>query len=570
MFRSELVKAIAKAGLEEKLAEELLEVPPQKEMGDFALPCFKLAAQMKKNPAQIAQELASKIALPKSFKSAQAKGPYINFFLEEGKFGSETVSEVLKEGAKYGKVKKAGTAKKAILEFCGANPMKAFHIGHVRNIALGEAIARLHEATGKKVIRIYYGGDVGPHVSKSIYAYNELAHEPEPENIMGKGKWLGELYKAGSQKVKDNPDLEVKMRGMVLELASGKNKKMSKDWAHLRKISLEYFDAIFAQFGMKFDRTIMESEVEALGTEIANTLLKQGVAVRDKGAILVDLDEYKLGKFLILKSDGAALYSSKDIALAKVKQKDYAPDESLYLVGAEQAFYFQQLKKTVEILNAIKPEYNPITHISYELVRLEGGKMSSREGNVITYSELFDEMFSKTFTETMQRHPDWGKKKIEETAKILALAAIKFGMLAHDRNSVITFNWEKATSIEGETGPFILYSYARAKSILKKAGKLAKPVPKKLELSHPKEKLLVSLLASFKDKIGESAEQASPHKIAFYLLGLAQEFNSFYHEVPVLQSADGKAADRLALVAAVVQVLENGLEILNIEPTEQM
>lgn len=568
MFRSELVKAIAKAGLDEKLAEELVEVPAQKEMGDFALPCFKLAAQMKKSPVQIAQELSAKIILPKSFRSGQAKGPYINFFLDEGKFGSETITEILSQKSAYGLAKKSG--RKVIVEYCQANPMKAFHIGHVRNICIGESIARLHEALGEKVIRIDYGGDVGPHVSKTLYAYRNLAHEPEPKSLIEKEKWIGALYSAGSKAVKENPGLETKMREMVLALEKRKDKRLLADWKYLRKMSIDCFKRIFKELGIKFNRIIMESEVEKEGIETANRLLHEGVAIKHEGAILVDLAEHKLGKFLILKSDGAALYSSKDIALARLKKSEYSPDESYYVVGAEQGFYFQQLRKTIELLNGRKAEYSPVMHISYELVKFEGGKMSSREGNVITYSELFDEVYSKTFTETMQRHPDWGKKKIEATAKALALAAIKFGMLAHDRNSTITFNWEKATSLEGETGPFILYSYARANSILKKAGNLGKITPKKMDLGHEKEKRLVSILSEFREKIKEATGQSSPHKIAFYLLGLAQEFNSFYHEVPVLQAEGEKAAERLALVKAVVQVLKNGLEILDIGPIKEM
>ncbi len=573
--REELVEALAAAGIDKGLAEQLLEIPQQKELGDFALPCFKLASQMRKNPAIIAQELAEKIVLPKGLRKAEAKGPYLNFFLDEGKFGSEVVSEILSKKEKYGMGEKTGT--KAIVEYCQANPMKAFHIGHVRNICIGESIARLHEALGEKVIRIDYGGDVGPHVSKTIYAYRNLPHPKEPKTLKEQEKWLGDLYVTGSKAVKGNADLEGKMREMVVALEKRKDKQLLKDWKRLRKMSLDCFKEIFRELGVKFDRIIMESEVEKEGIEIAQQLLEQKVAIRDKGAILVDLDEYRLGKFLILKSDGAALYSSKDIALAKFKKKEYNPDKSFYVVGAEQSFYFQQLAKIVELLNARapKPEYSPVNHISYELVRLEGGKMSSREGNVITYSELFDEVFVKAFTETLQRHPDWPKKKIGETARALALAGIKFGMLCHDRSSIITFNWEKATSLEGETGPFILYSFARANSILRKAGKLAKAKPKKmapvkLELDHEKEKRLVSLLAAYKDKIKEAAEQSSPHKIAFYLLELAQEFNSFYHEVPVLQAQPEKAGQRIALVKAVMQVLENGLSLLNIGAIEEM
>ena len=562
-FRSELVKAISQAGVEKELAEKILEVPSERAMGDFALPCFKLAAVMKKNPMEIAKEISAKIKLPKTFSRFEVKGAYINFFADEGKYAGEIISALLAEK----KVKLKGKSK-TIVEYCQANPMKAFHIGHVRNICLGESIARIIEESGKKVIRVDYGGDVGPHVSKTIYAYRELAHEKEPKELKEKEKWLGELYVMGAKAVKDNPALEEKMREMVVALEKGKDKQLKKDWAYLRKMSLLCFHRIFKDLGVTFDRIILESEVEKEGIKIAHQLHKEGFAVKDQGALLVDLTEHGLEKFLILKSDGAALYSSKDIALAKLKKNEMKAEISYYVVGGEQAFYFRQLIKTIELLNNRKQEYCPGVHISYELVRLEGGKMSSREGNVITYAELFDEVLEKTLSETRQRHTDWNEKRIVETARKLALAAIKFGMVGHDKNKVIVFNWEKATSLEGETGPFILYSFARARSILRKAGKFKAPA--EIKISTEKEKRLVSVLGGLDGKITEARDSSSPHKIAHYLLGLASEFNSFYHEVPVLQAEKESMASRIAMVKAVSLALEKGMGLLNIEMLEEM
>ncbi len=564
-FRKELVKAIAKAGVNEGLAEQLLEVPANREMGDFALPCFKLAAQMKKSPVQIAQELAGKIVLPKSFSKAEAKGPYVNFFAAQDSFAKEAI-----EGALTPKKKAKGKGKqgKAIVEYCQANPMKAFHIGHLRNICLGESIARILEESGTNVIRVDYGGDVGPHVSKTIYAYRNLGHAQEPKDIKEKGKWLGELYAMGAKKVQEDKSLEEKMRGMVVALENGSDRQLKEDWKHLRKISVQCFKRIFGELNVKFDHIILESEVEKEGIRIANELLKEGFAVKDQGAVLVDLTQFNLEKFLILKSDGAALYSSKDLALAKMKKKHFKAEKSYNVVGSEQNFYFRQLIKTIELLNARKPEYCETEHIIYELVRLEDGKMSSREGNVVTYTEVFDTVFAKTLAETRQRHAEWNEKKLTKTAKKISLAAIKFGMLAQDRNKVIVFNWEKATSLEGETGPFVLYSYARGQSILRKAGRIGKP--KQYPLSHQKERELVSLISGFDAKAREARDSNSPHKIAHYLLGLSSAFNSFYHEVPVLQAEKGLAEARLALVKAVVQTIAKGAQLLNIELVMEM
>ncbi|MFH1390889.1 MAG: arginine--tRNA ligase [Candidatus Diapherotrites archaeon] len=561
-FKKELLKAISKAGI--KKPEELLEQPPQREMGDFALPCFRLAKEFKKSPVEIASGLENKIKLPKSFTKAEAKGPYLNFFLNEETFAKNTIEKILKEKDKYGLKEKQGP--KIIIEYCQANPMKAFHIGHIRNICLGESISRIFEANGINVLRVNYGGDVGPHVSKTLYAYQNLNKKKIPEKIEEKGAWLGELYAQGAKAVKKNPELEQKMRDMVIEL-SQENKSIAKDWEKLRKMSLDYFDTIYDALNTKFDNIILESEVEKEGIKIAKQLQKEGFAYEDEGALLVDLTKYNLEKFLVLKSDGAALYSTKDMALAKIKKQKLKAEKTYNVVGSEQNFYFQQLIKTLGLMNKKKNDFCETEHISYELVRLEGGKMASREGNVITYAELFNTIFEKTHKETKSRHKNWNEKKISENAKKIALASIKFGMLAHDKNKVIVFNWEKATSLEGETGPFIQYSYARAKSILKKAKKTKS---KSFSLTHEKEKELISILANYESKVKEAKESLSPHKIAYYLIELASAFNSFYHEVRVLDAEKEIIGARVALVESVSQVLKNGLNLLNIQAIEEM
>ena len=561
-YKKELAKALEKAGA--KNAQDTIETPPNREMGDFAFPCFLLAKEFKKSPIQIATELKEKIKLPKAFEKTEAKGPYLNFFLNSNMLSKETITEILKQKQKYGfEKKKKG---KISVEYCQANPMKAFHIGHVRNICLGESIARIFEASGSKAMRIYYGGDVGSHVSKTIYAYENLPHKAEPKEIHEKGKWLGELYRMGSQEVREKPELEEKMREMVVLLEKG-DKKLKEDWKKLRKISLEYFDSIYKDLDVKFDKIILESDVEKEGIKIAKQLLEKGIAKKDEGALLVDLTKYNIEKFLVLKSDGAALYSSKDLALAKMKQEKFKISKNYYVVGSEQSFYFQQLFKTIEIMGEKSKEKYEGIHISYELVRLEGGKMASREGNVITYAELFNTIYEKVFNETKERHPDWNAKKIQETSREITLTSIKFGMLAQDKNKVIVFNWEKATSIEGETGLFVQYSIARANSILKKAGKTGKA---NYNFAHEKEKDLVAKISEYKEKVKEAANTQSPHKLAHYLLELASAFNSFYHDVPVLKAQESEKNARIALVKATKQVMENGLNLLNITPMEEM
>ena len=346
-----LLNAIPDGGITPAEIEQLLEVPPQKQMGDYSFPAFKLAAKLKKSPKEIAEQIAAKIKLPPEIKEVKLVGPYINFFVNEGMLATGTLQKILKEGKKFG-VKKQGK-EKIIIEYCQANTHKDFHIGHVRNICLGESIARIFEADGEKVVRMNYEGDVGPHVSKCLWAYINHFNGKEPKE--NKGKWLGMVYAYGSKQVKENQDLEETMREMVIQLEKG-DKKLNELWKKTRKWSLDYFETIYRQLGIKFDVYAFESQMEKRGIEIANELHKTGFAHKDEGALLVDLEEHGLNKFIILKRDGAALYSTKDLANAEFKLNKLKAKKTVVLTGAEQKFYFLQLIKTIELLNKRKPQ----------------------------------------------------------------------------------------------------------------------------------------------------------------------------------------------------------------------
>ena len=566
-FRTAIAKSLSEAlkgQLTGKEVLELIEVPPQKEMGDYSFPAFKLAAKMKKSPKEIAEQIAKSIKLPPEIKEVKLAGPYVNFFVNEEVLAAGTLEKILKEKKNFGR--KKASRDKIIIEYCQANTHKDFHIGHVRNICLGESIARIFEAEGEKVIRMNYEGDVGPHVSKCLWAYMNQFKGKEPK--VNKGRWLGQVYAYGAKQVKENEDLEETMRKMVIQLERG-DKKLNELWKKTRKWSLDYFESIYRQLGIKFDVYAFESQMEKRGIEIANQLHKTGFCHRDDGALLVDLNEYGLNKFIILKRDGAALYSTKDLANAEYKFKKLKAKRTIVLTGSEQKFYFQQLIKTIELLNEGRQQYCETTHAPYELVMLKEGKMSSRDGIVVSYTDLYEKAFEKAMQEVKARHKEWGAKKSEETAKHIALAAIKFGMLHQDKNQTIHFGIEDSLKMAGETGPFVQYSYARARSILRKAGKTGKKADFSL-LADESEKNLISLLAGFPEVIEESKNILSAHKLTHYLIDVASSFNTFYHKQPVLQSGKELKGARLDLVEATTIVLNNGLELLNIKALEEM
>ncbi len=563
-YRKLLSGAIAKSakGVSKGEIEGMLETPPNPEFGDLAFPCFKLAAVYKKAPAEIAEGLVNEIKLPGEFEKMELAGGYVNFYLNKGGLGKEVVGEILKQKGNYGAWGKR--KEKIVTEFCHANTHKAFHIGHVRNIALGESVSRILEFNGYKIYRTNYQGDVGPHVSKCLWGIMENLGGKEPKD--GKGIWLGGVYATASGKVKGNEELEQEMRDLTKKLFGGKDKKLQALWKKTRKWSLDYFGKIYKDFGVKFDRLYFESEMEKRGQDIANKLLKKGVAEKSENAIIMDLKKYGLGVFIILKSDNMPLYSTKDLALAEMKFKEFKVDRSLHIVGAEQNFYFKQLIKTLDLAGF--KEAKKTKHISYALVVLEEGKMASREGKVITYNELMENMMEQVVKEVKGRHRGWSDKRVNENSKAISLAAIKFSMLNRDNNKEIVFNWKRALALEGETGPYLQYSYARARSILRKVKNSGKGDYSLL--TEDMEKNLVSHLGKFPSVCNYSAEHVSSLPLCQHLLQMSAAFNSFYHEIPVLKAEKEFRNARLGLVKAFSQAMKNGMELLGIPVLEEM
>ena len=551
-FKEEITKALKK-----ELNQEVnLETPPNYTLGDYAFPCFSLSNIYKKDPKNIALDLSKKIK-SKYFR-IEANGPYLNFFIDRKVFAENSIKEILKPN--FGKFKK--TNKKILVEFCHANTHKAFHIGHTRNICLGESLSRILEFTGNKVIRANYQGDIGMHVAKTIYGLLNLKKLNLKEPKTDKGKWLGIVYATASNLFSNDENIAKEINEINQKLYSG-DKKLIIIWKESRKWSIDYFEKnVYPVFNVKFDRFYFESEVEKNGVERVKKLLKDGYAKLSDGAIIVDLNEINLGIFLILKSDGNALYSTKDLALAELQDKEFNPNLILHVVGSEQSLYFKQLIKTIEIYN--KKLGGKEKHLSYELVILPSGKMSSREGKVILFDDTLDEMNAHAQKEIKVR-AKLNKKKLKKRAKIIALSAIKFSMLSQDPKKVIVFDQEKSISFEGDTGPYLLYSYARANSILNKVKEKNKLNIKEI---NDNEFLVVKKLSQFNEVLLKSSEQFNPALVANYSFELCQLFNEFYHSSKVIGS--GREDFLIYLVKSFKEVLGKSLNLLGIESLKEM
>lgn len=540
-------------------------LPPDSKMGDLSLPCFGLAKKVNKNPAEVAKEILSQIKVEnKLIEEIQVAGPYVNFFLDPAMVAELVLSEIKNKKNKFG----LGMAKKGeqiLIEYPSNNTHKEVHVGHLRIICLGNALANLYEAAGAQVIRANYINDFGAHVAKCLWGLINLHKGEKPP--ADKQKWLGQIYAEANNYLKENLEKAEESKAM-LKMLEAKDKKIWKLFLQTRQWSLDGFKKIFAELGVKHKIVFYEKDVKDLGQKVVDELLQKGIAkVGEGGAIIIDLGKFSLDIALIRKSDGAGLYLTSDLGLANVKAKKFPKiTGSINLTGTEQKFYFQQLFKILE-LSGFKYK---MSHIACELVTLPGGeKMSSRAGNVILYEMVRDEALKAAKEETKKRHPEWPMAKLERTAKALAFGALKFSMIKVGSNQKIAFDIKEAVSFDGFTAPYLQYSLARMNSILKKAKINLRANYSLLVLNF--EKKLILKMAGLSEAIKLAGERQDPSQLAKYLYELCQDFSDFYENCPVLKAEKSElAAARLELVKDVKQVLENGLNILGIPIIKEM
>jgi len=558
MFEEEIIKLLKKTGI--SATKEQLEIPPRKEFGDFSFPVFHLAKEQKKNPNEIAKYIHDKIKVGGIVKEVQAKGSYVNFFLDLDKISPYLLKESLKKD--FGK-SGFGKNKEILIEFAHPNTHKGFHIGHLRNISTGEAVCRILDYAGFKIFRCNYQGDIGPHVAKTLWGFINIYKQRPPKEVRERlGEWLGEVYAEVSKKMQQNPEIEKEVEEINKKLYAG-DKKLLKIWKETRKWSLDDFEKIYKELGSHFDKYYFEAGVEKRGKEIVLEFFKKGVFQKSEGAIIFDLAEYNLGTIVVLTKNETPLYHSKDFALAERQMSDFQPDLIIHVVGSEQKLYFEQLFKTLEIIKS--PAAGKELHVIYELVALKEGKMSSRMGSVVLYTDLRRQVFEKVREEVLKRNPKLASKKVDEIANTITTAAMKYSMLNVSTDKTIQFDWQEALKLEGNTGPYIQYAITRANSVLKKGGKLKPTFSAELA---EEEKNLIKLLQNFEEVVVHAAKDYKPHYVANYAYDLATSFNKYYEKVPILKSKEKNF--RLALVKAVKDTLEKSLWLLGIEVPEKM
>lgn len=540
--------------------EKKIEIPPSPEMGDYALPCFFLSKEFKEDSHDIALELRQQIKKIEGFSDIQTQGPYINFFVDRKDFASRLISKVLKEKDKYGKFE-VGKGRTTMVEFSQPNTHKAFHVGHLRGTCVGEALARILEFGGEKVIRANYFGDSGMHVSKWLWCYKKYHSK---EKLKDDESWIASIYVEAVKRLEHNKDFKAEVEGINRALEFGDDEKLNELWKQSREISLKAFEKIYFDLNTRFDVYFFEKDLEKRGKEIVKSLLDNKIAKRSQGAVIMDLSKYNLGIWVLIRKDGTILYSGKDMALVEKKFEFYPNmDQSIYVLGAAQSLHFSQLVKTLQVSNF--PNSEKLKGIFYTEVRLPTGKMASRTGNNMLYRDFMEKVMNHASDEIKKREKRIGKNALKERALKVSVAAIKYDFLKQGSQKVIIFDIKKALSFEGNSGPYLQYSYARANSILQKSDKKGSTKPKRLG---EKEVELIKKMSEFQDVLIKSYITLTSSGIANYAYQLAQSFNEFYHACPVIGSKEENF--RISLVKAFMQILKISLTLLGIDVLEKM
>jgi len=541
----------------------LIEVPPSAEMGDFAFPCFSLARTMRKNPAAIAAELREKLHNRPEFDEIRAVSGYLNFFMNKKKLVESILTRAESKDFARG-----GSGKKVVVEFASPNTNKPLHLGHLRNISIGESVSRIMEMCGDKVVRTSINNDRGVHICKSMLAYEREGKGATPQSAGKKSDhFVGDYYvlfsKRAAVETSWNDDAQEMLRKW-----EANDPDVRRLWKTMNKWALDGFAATFALFGIRFDKEYYESEIYTFGKEIIEQGIEKKIfSRRSDNAAVADLSEDNLGEKVLLRPDNTSVYIVQDIYLAHLKKREHGYDRSIYVVGNEQEHHFAVLKAILKKLGSETGD--AIYHLSYGMVELPEGRMKSREGTVVDADDLIQETADLAATEVRERYSSLGKEQVSERSLKIALAAIKYQLLRVDTARNMCFDPKKAISFEGDTGPYLLYSYARASSILRKSATLSTTQESENEDSfNDSELALVKKIDAFPETVKAAYRKLSPSVVANYGFELSQAFNEFYHNSPVLSGDRTKF--RLRLVGAFREVLGRTLDLLGIERIEEM
>jgi len=540
---------------------DMLEYPPNPEMGDIALPCFKLSKILRKPPVHIAQELASNITNMEFIEKVEPVSGYLNFFFNKPLFIEQTLKCILEERERYGS-KPIGQGKTIVIDYSAPNIAKPFHVGHLRSTVIGNSLRKIFEFMGYRCIGVNHLGDWGTQFGKLIVAYKLWGNKEEVE---AHGiKELLRLYVKFHEEAEKDPKLEDEARNWFARMEKGDSEAL-KLWQWFKDISLKEFQKVYDLLDVHFDSYAGESFYNDKIDAVIEELKQKNLLKESEGALIVDLEEYGMPPCMILKKDGSSLYATRDIAAAIYRKNEYNFHKCIYVTGAAQSLHFQQWFKVIELMGYEWAK--DLIHVPFGLVSLGGEKLSTRKGKVVLLEDILSEAIKKTLEIIESKNPDMENK--EEIARYVGVGAVIFSDLYSNRIKDVSFSWDEVLNFDGETGPYVQYTHARCCSVLRKAPENDSSFNPGM-LKTKEEYQVCKTLYQFPEKVMIALNQLEPSVITRYLVNLAQDFNRFYHEHPILVEDQQLRSARLALVEATRITLANGLRLIGLKPLERV
>jgi len=543
----------------------LLAEPPTPDLGDFALPCFQLAKRLRKNPAQIAADLAGRLLPDEVIAEAKAAGPYVNIRLTRQPFVATILSEIRTQGERFSSSSE-GEGQTIVIDYSSPNMAKPFHVGHLLSTIIGGSLANLFAYQGYRVVRVNHLGDWGTPVGQQIVAFRRwgdaAALEAHPISHMV------ELYQRFHREKAEHPELEEEAREWFRRLETGDAEARSF-WERIRRVSIAELEQAYARLGVGFDHYQGEAFYEGMLEEAVKAVVDRGITAVSEGALIVPLEAKGINTPLLLrKRDGATIYATRDIAAVMYRAREYHFDQCLYVVAHDQELHFRQLFAALELMGF---------EWARRCVHVQFGHMlgmSTRKGGAILLDELLNRATGKVREVIRENQEtlftDLPAEETEAVAEAVGVGAVIFGTLNHRRMKDVEFSWDAALTFNGETGPYVQYAHARLCSILRKAGRPVPQSPDSTLLAHDAEWAVIKQLAKFPDQVRAACAQYEPSFVARYLLDLAQALTRFYDQCRVLGNDEALTGARLALVDSARQVIRTGLGLLCMKAPERM
>ncbi|HLS53984.1 MAG TPA: arginine--tRNA ligase [Tissierellaceae bacterium] len=539
-----------------------IEIPPSPEMGNYAFPVFRLSKVYRKAPNLIAEELVTKFGDNQYFEKIENVGPYINFFIDKSKLIETVLNEIMDKGEKYGS-SKMGEGKNVLIDFSSPNIAKPFHMGHIRTTVIGNALYKIYNFLGFNTVAINHLGDYGTQFGMLISAYKKWGDrqviEQDPINELLK------LYVKYNEAAEEDEKLRDEARYWFKELEN-KNEEAVELWQWIRDISLKEFNRVYDMFKIKFDSYAGESFYADKTDEVVDKLKEKGLLTESEGAYLVDLEEYDMPPALIMKSDGSTLYTTRDIAAAIYRKEKYDFYKNIYVVASQQNLHFRQLIKVLELMGYDWAK--DCVHIPFGMVSLEDGPLSTRRGRVVFLEDVLNKAVENTLEIINERNPDLENK--EEVAKQVGIGAVVFQELFNQRIKDYVFSWDRTLSFEGETGPYVQYTHARANSLLER-GKFNLDDTVDLSLLESEDEVnVIRLLYDFPRVVVDAMEKNEPYFITRHIVEIAKAFNKFYTNSQIIVEDEEIKRARLMLTYCTKTVIKVGLGLLGIESPNKM